>query len=53
MKIFVIRHGGTDWNIKHMNYKSLNNKDKINVIDDDFISINSTGIEQANQLFKK
>ena len=53
MKIFVTRHGETDWNIKHTNYKSSNNKDNINVTDDDFISINNTGIEQANQLFEK
>lgn len=54
MKIYLTRHGETDWNIKqHRNPKISNNTKKNPVTDDDFIDINTTGIEQANKLAEK
>lgn len=54
MKIYLTRHGETDWNIKqNRKLKIRNNIKKKNVTDDDFIDINTTGIRQANKLAKK
>lgn len=56
MKIYLTRHGETDWNIEHKSHKDQkideNNK-KAPVTDDDFISINTKGVEQANKLEEK
>lgn len=53
MKIYLTRHGETDWNIKHGNQKINDNAKTLPVTDDDFIDINSTGIKQANELAEK
>lgn len=54
MKIYLTRHGETDWNIKqHINPKISDNAKKNPVTDDDFIDINATGIKQANKLAEK
>lgn len=53
MKIYLTRHGETDWNIKHSNQKINDNAKNLPVTDDDFIDINSTGIKQANKLAEK
>lgn len=53
MKIYLTRHGETDWNIKHKNPKISNNTKNNSVTDDDYIDINTTGIEQAKKLAEK
>ena len=53
MKIYLTRHGETDWNIKHSNQQINDTANNLPVTDDDFIDINSTGIKQANKLAKK
>lgn len=53
MKIYLTRHGETDWNIEHRNLKINVNTKNNPVKDDDFIDINTTGIEQANKLAEK
>ena len=56
MKILLTRHGETDWNIiheKHKLSKKVVNSNHSEIIDHDFISINHTGIEQANNLSEK
>lgn len=54
MKIYLTRHGETDWNIElNRKQKIKNNIKKKTVTDDDFIDINTTGIKQANKLAEK
>lgn len=53
MKIYLTRHGETDWNLKHSNENIRNSAKNLSVTDDDFIDLNSTGIEQAKKLAEK
>lgn len=53
MKIYVTRHGETDWNVKHKNIKIGNNIKNSSITDDDFIDMNTIGIKQAENLAKQ
>lgn len=53
MRLYIVRHGETDWNIEHKNHKDeefQKNRNSAPVTDDDFISINEIGIEQAEKI---